>query len=285
MVIKRNNTAVGTFTANQSSASTINISVPTTASDVGALPDNTFIPTVVNTYSATGTDAISGTGVAQAINGLIKKTDLSATAPITYNNSTGVISANIDTTVGTNSSYLVTSGAVKNYVDSAIVGGVLYQGTWIATGQTSYSGITLPVKKGYLYYVEGSATIGGIEWNTGDFLLINAAVAAGGTISDVSKIDNTESTDIVRLNATQTLTNKTINADSNNISNLTTSNLKSGVLATSVRATATASNTVIVSEKGIADALAGKADSSDIPTEFTANEVQVLWNSITPASV
>ena len=43
MVIQRNGIAAGTFTANQTTASTINISVPTTASDVGALPDTTVI--------------------------------------------------------------------------------------------------------------------------------------------------------------------------------------------------------------------------------------------------
>ncbi len=67
MVIQRNSTAVGTFTANQTTASTINISVPTTASDVGALPDNTPIPSVDQTYSASSTNAQSGTAVAQAL--------------------------------------------------------------------------------------------------------------------------------------------------------------------------------------------------------------------------
>ena len=37
------------------------------ASDVGALPDSTTIPTVVDTYSSTGTDAISGKGVSAAL--------------------------------------------------------------------------------------------------------------------------------------------------------------------------------------------------------------------------
>ena len=288
MVIKRNNTAIGTFTANQSSASTINISVPTIAADIGALPDDTFIPTVVDTYDSTGTDAISGTGVASAIDGLIKRTDLSATAPITYDNSTGVISANIDSTVGANTSYLVSSGAVKTYVDSAIVGGVKYQGVWTATSQTDYSSITLPVKKGYLYYVTGSATISGTEWNTGDFLLVNANVAAGGTLTDVSKIDNTESTDIVRLNATQTLTNKSIDASNNTISNLTTGNLKSGVLSTSVRATASASDTILVSELGIAQSLAGKADLSDLPTidsSLSATSTNPVQNKVVTSAI
>jgi len=49
-------------------ALTGNISL--TASDVSALPSSTVIPTVVNTYSATGTDAISGKGVKAALDTL-----------------------------------------------------------------------------------------------------------------------------------------------------------------------------------------------------------------------
>jgi hypothetical protein len=269
LVLQRNNLTIGTYAADQTITSTINISVPTTASDVGALPDTTFIPKVVNVYSATGTDAISGRGVAQAINGLIKKTDLSAIYPITYNSNTGVIGVSVNTEVTDSFTDIASSGAVKNYVDNAIVGGVLYQGVWNATGQTDYSSIILPVKKGFLYYVQGSTTVDGIDWSTGDFLLINEDVAEEGTITDVSKIDNTESTDIVRLNANQTLTNKTMSADSNSIINLTTSNLKSGILVTSVRDTATASNTVLASELGIANALTLKADKTEIPTKVS----------------
>ena len=174
-----------------------------------------------------------------------------------YDNTTGKISAKVDTTVTASSSKLVTSGAVDTAISNALVGGVIYKGTWTATSQTDYSSITLPVKKGYLYLVEGSATIGGIEWNAGDYLMVNSNVAAGGTLTDVSKIDNTEAADIVRLNATQTLTNKTIDADDNTISDLTTSNLKSGVLQTTVRAVSSASDTALASEKAIATAING----------------------------
>ena len=69
-------------------------------------------------------------------------------------------------------------------------------------------------------------TIDGITWNQGDYLLVNEDVAEGGTLTSakVQKIDNTEASDIVRLNATQTLTNKTIDATDNTISNLATTN-------------------------------------------------------------
>lgn len=195
-----------------------------------------------------------------------------------YNSSTGYLGAFVDTTVTANSDYLITSGAVDAAIGNALTGALKYQGTWTATSQTDYSSITLPVKKGYMYAVSGNATIGGVEWNSGDYLVINKDVASGGTItgSDVEKIDNTEASDIVRLSATQTLTNKTIDADDNTISDLTTSNLKSGVLQTTVRAVASASDTSIPSEKAVASALAGKSYNTQNPA-LTASGGLCTW--------
>ena len=172
------------------------------------------------------------------------------------------IKAKVDTAVTTSSTKLITSGAVASAIGTALTGALIYQGTWTATSQTDYSSITLPVKKGYMYAVSGTATIGGVEWNSGDYLVINKDIASGGTITsaDVDKIDNTEASDIVRLSATQTLTNKTIDADDNTISDLTTSNLKSGVLQTSVRASSSATNTAIASEKAVRTELDKKAN-------------------------
>ena len=199
-----------------------------------------------------------------AVTNKIELSDLSIAAAsanyLEYDNTNGEFSAKVDGTVTENSTNLITSGAVKSAIDTALVGGVIYQGTWsITTATTDFSGITLPVKKGYMYYVAGTgpATVDGIEWNVGDYLLVNADVAAGGSLAGkVEKIDNTESADIVRKDATQTLTNKTIDAASNTISNLGTSNFASGVIGTVLAGTATASNTVIPTEKAVADALA-----------------------------
>lgn len=196
---------------------------------------------------------------------------------LTFTTASGEISANVDTTVGTVSTNLVTSGAVKTAIDNALTGALVYQGAWTATGQTDYSSITLPVKKGYMYLVEGtSTTIGGVEWNAGDYLVINKDVAAGGTItsSDVDKIDNTEGSDIVRLNATQTLTNKTIDADDNTISDLTTSNFKSGVVVTSVGSTG--ADTSIPTEKAVRSAISALKVVATNPA-LTAAGGQVTW--------
>ena len=174
---------------------------------------------------------------------------------LTYDNTNGQFGAKVDTTVTAASTNLVTSGAVETAIANALVGGVIYKGIFNAEGQADYSGITLPVKQGYLYLVQGSATIGGIEWNAGDYLMVNEDVAEGGTLTNVSKIDNTEAADIVRLNATQTLTNKTISAADNTIADLGTANFASGVIQTAVRADGTAADTAIATEKAVRDAI------------------------------
>lgn len=235
--------------------------------------------------------------IADAVADKIELTDLTIAAGstdyLTYDNTTGAFGANVDTTVTANSTNLVTSGAVKTAIDNALIGGVIYKGTWtIATTTTDYSGIALPVKKGYMYYVTGvgPATVGGIEWNVGDYLLVNEDVPAGGSlVGNVQKIDNTEASDIVRLDVAQTLTNKTINADNNTISNLELDNFKTGVVQTVVRATTSAVDTAVATELAIAKGLAVKTEKfSAQNTALTASGGVCTWtlaNSIGSADV
>lgn len=93
--------------------------------------------------------------------------------------------------------------ATTAFVERALVGGVVYKGTFDASAG-NYNALSSS-KVGWMYYVDKAGTISGVEWNVGDYLLVNAAGA-----TNVTKIDNTESADIVRLTATQTLTNKTL---------------------------------------------------------------------------
>lgn len=208
--------------------------------------------------------------------------DSGSTDYLTYDNTSGEFGANVDTTVTASSTNLVTSGAVSTAIANAISGALKYEGTWVATGQTDYSSITLPVKKGYYYIVSGSATIGGIEWNSGDMLIMNKDVAAGGTITsaDFDKVDNTESADLVRLNETQTLTNKTIDADDNTISDLTTSNFKSGVIVTTVGSTG--SDSSIPTEQAVREAISDKKVVATNPA-LTASGGICTW-TITAAN-
>ena len=165
------------------------------------------------------------------------------------------IATDSEASTGTAEGIAVNPKQLASAIASALVGAMVYKGTWNITSASDYSGITLPVKQGYMYLVTGTGpkTIGGIEWNPGDYIVMDADVAAGGTITQVSKIDNTESSDIVRLNATQTLTNKTIDADDNTISDLATGNFKSGVIVTSVGATG--ADTSLPTEKAVRSAI------------------------------
>ena len=62
---------------------------------------------------------------------------------------------------------------------------------------------------------------------------------------------------MVTVDGAQTLTNKTINADNNTISDLEADNFKSGVVVGTLAGTATASATKLASEKAVADAIDG----------------------------
>ena len=236
---------------------------------------------LAGTATASDTKIATEKAIADAIDDFITLGDLSidngSTNYLEYNSTTGVLGAKVDGTVTAESTNLVTSGAVAAAIGTAIVGGVVYKGTWtISPSTTDFSGITLPVKQGYMYYVagEGPATVDGIEWNVGDYLLVNQDVAVGGSLAGkVEKIDNTESSDIVKTDATQTLTNKTIDADDNSIVDLTTGNFKSGVVTTVLAGTASASATVIPSEVAVAEALATATDGM-----VTEDGVQTLTN-------
>lgn len=224
----------------------------------------------------------------------IELTDLSVASGsanyLEYDNTSGEFGAKVDTTVTKDSTNLVTSGAVESAISTAITSAVVYKGTWaITTATTDFSGITLPVKKGNLFLVTGTgpATVDSIEWNPGDYLMVNTDVAVGGSLAGkVDKIDNTEAADIVRKDATQTLTNKTIDADDNTISDLELDNFKSGVVQTTVRAESSAADTSIATEKAVATAIKNfiTASSTDTLTNKTI-DANGTGNSITNLEV
>ena len=101
MVIQRNGTAVGTFTANQTTAKTVNISVPTTASDVGALPDSTTIGSAFLTIKRNGT-TIGSFGANATAGTAIDITVPTNTSDLTNNSGfiTSISSSDVTTALG-----------------------------------------------------------------------------------------------------------------------------------------------------------------------------------------
>lgn len=108
-------------------------------------------------------------------------------------------------------------------------------------------------RKGDVWAISTEGTIEDVEYKVGDLIYVTEVEPA----LEVVKIDNTESADIVRLDQTQTLTNKTIDAGSNTISNLQTTNFAVDAIATTISADG-AVNTKLATEKAVKDALDAK---------------------------
>lgn len=231
-----------------SSSKAVGYLPPATTSTLGGV-------IVGSNISVDGTGKISVASATNAVAGILR------------------IATDSEASTGISEGVAVNPKQLANAIASALVGAMVYKGTWNISTATDYSGITLPVKQGYMYLVTGTGpkTIGGIEWNPGDYIVMDADVAVGGTITQVSKIDNTEASDIVRLNATQTLTNKTIDADDNTIQDLATGNFKSGVIVTSVGATG--ADTSLPTEKAVRSAI-----TTATTNMVTTNGTQTLTN-------
>lgn len=150
-------------------------------------------------------------------------------------------------------------------------------------------------RKGDVWAISQEGTIDDVEYKVGDLIYVTEVEPA----LEVVKIDNTESADIVRLDQAQTLTNKTIDATSNTISNLQTTNFAVDAIATAISAEG-AVDTKFVTEKAVKDALdakqgnltPGKAlelsdstlnvkvDNITIEIEESANQLQIKDESI-----
>ncbi len=129
------------------------------------------------------------------------------------------LASDADAIAGTDSNKAITAASLKAALDANIVGAVTYSGTVAA--------INYPVQKGDLFLVDTDVTLAKVELKKGDYILFKAAVANAESLTKdaFDVIDNTEAEDIVRKDAEQTLTNKTIDADKNTISNLKMTNL------------------------------------------------------------
>ena len=164
---------------------------------------------------------------------------------------------------------LPSSARVDEKIAAAQLNALKYRGTWAITAGTTtdMSDLSsfLPIAKGDFFSVSGTGpvTIGGVEYNPGDMIIANAKItaAAGLVPTNFDKIDNTESTDLVRLNTTQTLTNKTIDADDNTISDLSMSNFKSTKIA--LGTSEAAADGVVPSQAKVGEMIAAAAPGVD----------------------
>jgi hypothetical protein len=100
------------------------------------------------------------------------------------------IATSAEATAGTDDLTAMTPLKVQSVVNTALVGGVTYQGTFDASSPADLSNAS----KGDLYIISVAGSYQGQSWAVGDHLLINADM--GGTL-DPAKIDKVDNTDAV----------------------------------------------------------------------------------------
>lgn len=190
----------------------------------------------IDTGLCLATDAQVAAGTAENV--AVNPKQLATKAPIASPAFTGTPTAPT-AAVGTNTTQVATTAFVLSAIAAEVLNAKIYKGVWNTTDQTDFSGLNSyrPIKSGWYFDVDGTGcTIDGIEYKKGDSITFRQNVAAGTTITSemIAKTDNTESDDLVRLNVTQTLTNKTINGNNNALSNLTMNMFKNGEIVTTL---------------------------------------------------
>jgi len=182
--------------------------------------------------------------------------------PLAYLDIDGNLAANSDAKVASQK-------ATKTYVDvqvaaiqGQITAGMVYKGTFDGSQTIAAQAITT-IQKGWFWKVTVAGTTSGVSTpsgagvSVGDMVIANVTKSSAIIAADFDGVDNTESSDLVKLAAVQTLTNKSIDADANTITNIETMDFKAGVIDTDGTLTAN-SDTKLATQKATKTYVDGK---------------------------
>lgn len=185
LTIQRNGTALGTFNANATEPLTVNISVPTTATDVGALPSDTTINDLTTTAQQNALNSgATTTNIGQIATNTSAITTINGKIPSQASSSNQLADKSfVNSSIATNTANFI--GTFNSVAELEAYSGTLTNNDYAFVVTTDSAGNTLYDR----YKYNGSEWLFEYELNNSSFTASQwSAINSGITSSDVTLI-------------------------------------------------------------------------------------------------
>ena len=185
LTIQKNGTDVGEFTANQSTDTTINITVPTQASDIGAMPDTTTISDLVTTAQLNALNSgATTTNIGQITTNENDISDINDKIPSQASSSNQLADKNfVNSSIATNTANFI--GTFNSLADLEAYSGTVTNNDYAFVVGVDGDGNT--VYDRYKYTSATSSWVFEYELNNSSFTASQwASINSGVTTSDVA---------------------------------------------------------------------------------------------------
>ena len=183
LTIQRNGSDLGTFTANQETNTTVNVVVPTQASDVNALPDTTTIADLTTTAQLNALNSgATTTNIGQITTNKNDISDINAKIPSQASSSNQLADKSfVNSSIATNTAYFI--GTFNSVAELETYSGTLTNNDYAFVQTTDTAGNTLYDR----YKWNGSEWLFEYELNNSSFTASQwATINSGATSSDVA---------------------------------------------------------------------------------------------------
>ena len=264
ITIQKNGVVVGTFTLNQANNDTLNIAVPTQASDIGAMPDTTTIEDLTTTAQLNALNSgATVTNIGQITTNQNNITDIRSLIPSQASTSNQLADESfVNSSIATNTAYFI--GTFNSVAELEAYSGTLTNNDYAFVATTDSAGNTLYDR--YKYNADTQEWLFEYELNNSSFTAEQwASINSGITSGDVSLI------------GTALQPNDNITKLNNNAGYITNSALSGYATETWVSNQGYITG---ITSTDVTTALGyTPIDSADV-TEYTANEVETLWSSV-----
>lgn len=187
ITIQKNGTTIESFNLNQSTNETVNITVPTQASDIGALPDSTTVADITTTAQLNAINSgATSTNIGQITTNQNDIADINDLIPLQASTSNQLADKNfVNSSIATNTAYFI--GTFNSVAELEAYSGTLTNNDYAFVATTDAVGNTLYDR--YKYNADTQQWIFEYELNNSSFTAQQwASINSGITSGDVTLI-------------------------------------------------------------------------------------------------